>query len=132
MTELRSIKQPRYFTIEEVAKHNHKDDGWIVVRGKVYDITDHVRDHPGWRMGCATSTLIAIMNALGTDCTEEFEAVGHSKEAHEDFYRHYIGKLAAPPSALSGSARQGRTGYSDTEGRQARTQSSEASEPCLD
>lgn len=35
---------------------------------QVYNITPHIINHPGWECGCGTSTVLAIMNALGTDC----------------------------------------------------------------
>src|SRR5690606_17732544 len=37
-------------TIEVIEEHNQKDDAWIVLDGKVYDITDFLEDpsnHPG-------------------------------------------------------------------------------------
>ena len=36
-----------YFTLEEVAKHDNEDDCWMVINGKVYDVTDYIDDHPG-------------------------------------------------------------------------------------
>lgn len=33
--------------LQEVAKHNKDDDMWMVVHGKVYDVTKFKEDHPG-------------------------------------------------------------------------------------
>lgn len=35
------------YTLEEVAKHNKKDDLWVAVKGVVMNITDWVNEHPG-------------------------------------------------------------------------------------
>ncbi|EHA49954.1 hypothetical protein MCOR27_004965 [Pyricularia oryzae] len=53
------------FTMEEVAKHNKKDDLWVVVKGVVMDLSDWLEEHPGGPQ--------AIMNFMGRDATEEFE-----------------------------------------------------------
>ena len=53
------------YTMEEVAKHNKKDDLWVVVKGVVMDLTNWLDDHPGGPQ--------AIMNFMGRDATEEFE-----------------------------------------------------------
>jgi hypothetical protein len=34
------------FTVAEVAKHNTVDDAWIIIEGKVYDITECVQSQP--------------------------------------------------------------------------------------
>lgn len=34
-------------SVEEISKHNSIEDCWIVVDGKVWDITDFAPDHPG-------------------------------------------------------------------------------------
>ncbi|KAI1761809.1 Flavocytochrome c [Hypoxylon sp. FL1150] len=53
------------FSMEEVAKHNKKDDLWVVVKGVVMDVTNWLDEHPGGPQ--------AIMNFMGRDATEEFE-----------------------------------------------------------
>ena len=53
------------FTMEEVARHNKKEDLWVVVKGCVMDLTNWLDEHPGGPQ--------AIMNFMGRDATEEFE-----------------------------------------------------------
>ena len=37
----------RLFTWAEIIKHDKPDDCWIVIHGKVYDVTNFVKNHPG-------------------------------------------------------------------------------------
>ncbi|CCC08538.1 hypothetical protein SMACR_05782 [Sordaria macrospora] len=53
------------YTMEEVAKHNKKEDLWVVVKGVVLDLTNWLEDHPGG--------VQALLNFMGRDATEEFE-----------------------------------------------------------
>lgn len=53
------------YTMAEVAKHNTASDCWVVLGGKVYDVTNFLDDHPG---GKRAITLYA-----GKDATEEFD-----------------------------------------------------------
>ncbi len=52
----------REFSMDEVAKHNTKDDLWIVVKGVVLDVTHWLDEHPGGPQ--------ALMNFMGRDATE--------------------------------------------------------------
>lgn len=53
------------FTLEEVAKHNKKEDLWIAVKGVVLDMTNWVDEHPGGPQ--------ALYSHMGKDASEEFE-----------------------------------------------------------
>ncbi|KAJ4414900.1 Osmotic growth protein [Neurospora sp. IMI 360204] len=53
------------YTMEEVAKHNKKEDLWVVVKGVVLDLTNWLEEHPGG--------VQALLNFMGRDATEEFE-----------------------------------------------------------
>ena len=40
-------KNNTFYSWSEVKKHNKKDDCWIVVNDKVYDLTNFKMSHPG-------------------------------------------------------------------------------------
>ncbi|KAF8420179.1 cytochrome b5 [Tirmania nivea] len=63
------------FTYEEVSAHNSKKDLWVVIDGKVYDISAFVDEHPGGEE--------VLLDVAGQDSTEAFDDVGHSDEARE-------------------------------------------------
>jgi len=64
--DLKEFKVPeKEFTLEEVAKHNTKEDLWIAVKGVVLDLTNWVDEHPGGPQ--------ALYSHMGRDATEEFE-----------------------------------------------------------
>ena len=46
-------------TMEEVQKHNSDDDCWLAIKGKVYDVTPFLDDHP--------VCLFFFFVAIGTD-----------------------------------------------------------------
>jgi hypothetical protein len=37
----------KQISTQEIAKHAYENDIWIVVNGKVYDVTKFAPDHPG-------------------------------------------------------------------------------------
>jgi len=69
---LESFKVPdQEYSLEEVAKHNKKDDLWIAVKGVVMNVTDWVDEHPGGPQ--------ALFSHMGKDASEEF-AMLHDDE----------------------------------------------------
>ncbi|KAG6378370.1 Flavocytochrome c [Boletus reticuloceps] len=59
------------FTTAEVAKHNKKDDVWVIINGQVLDVTSFLPDHPGGEK--------AILLYAGRDATEEFNMLHDPK-----------------------------------------------------
>ncbi|KAG6857766.1 hypothetical protein H0H87_004182 [Tephrocybe sp. NHM501043] len=75
------------FTMVEVAKHNKKDDVWVVVDGQVLDVTSFLPDHPGGEK--------AILLYAGRDATEEFNMLHDPKVIPRYAPDAVIGKVKA-------------------------------------
>lgn len=73
----------KFYTAEEVAMHNKVDDAWVIVRGKVYDITGCLVNHP---------KVKTIERDLGKDITSIFTTI-HSKTTQQSIAGRYIGML---------------------------------------
>ena len=63
-SEGRPTTATRTYTREEIAKHTTADDCWVILFGKVYDVTNFLPDHPG---GTEAPLLLA-----GGDATEQW------------------------------------------------------------
>ncbi|VDL91424.1 unnamed protein product [Schistocephalus solidus] len=78
--------EPKVISLKEVKKHNQKDDCWLVIHDKVYDVTKFIEEHPGGED--------VILEQVGGYATEPFEDVGHSDAAHEQLDKYCIGVIA--------------------------------------
>jgi cytochrome b involved in lipid metabolism len=78
------------FIFEEISKHNTENDCWLIIHGKVYDVTNYVSSHPGGK---------TIIEGCGKDATNLFETrpmgsgTSHSKKAREKLENFYIGEF---------------------------------------
>ncbi len=57
-------RRPRPITLEEVAKHNSREDAWVVVEDVVYNVTPYLEYHPGG--------IPILASAAGKDATSLF------------------------------------------------------------
>lgn len=58
--------EKKYITAEELKEHNKPGDLWISIQGKVYDVSDWIKDHPGGDT--------PLLNLAGQDVTDAFIA----------------------------------------------------------
>ncbi|GAB2245075.1 hypothetical protein Droror1_Dr00000568 [Drosera rotundifolia] len=74
------MKSNKYITQEELKAHNHQGDVWISIYGKVYDVSNWVKAHPGGEA--------PLMNLAGLDVTDAFIAY------HPRSSWHYLDKFS--------------------------------------
>ncbi|GLJ23793.1 hypothetical protein SUGI_0451440 [Cryptomeria japonica] len=75
----------KIFTLSEVSEHNSSKDCWLLIDGKVYDVTSFMEEHPGGDE--------VLLSATGKDATDDFEDVGHSNTAREMMEQYYVGEI---------------------------------------
>ena len=76
----------KQYTMDEVSKHNTREDMWTVINGNVYKIPESwINEHPGGDQ---------ILNAAGIDATDLFEGVRyHGSRVEERLETYKIGIL---------------------------------------
>ncbi|MBN2517387.1 MAG: cytochrome b5 domain-containing protein [Candidatus Altiarchaeota archaeon] len=78
------------YTIGEISAHDSREDCWLLISGKVYDVTDFIQSHPGGT---------AILEGCGKDATSLYETkpmgsgTPHSEDARARLPDYYIGDL---------------------------------------
>ncbi len=78
------------YTIGEIAKHNIKADCWILISGKVYDVTAFFGYHPAGDL--------TLLPNCGKDATDAFQTQGGQETDHRPttyslLEKYYIGDL---------------------------------------
>ncbi|MBS3094383.1 cytochrome b5 domain-containing protein [Candidatus Pacearchaeota archaeon] len=77
-------------TLVEVAKHNSLTDCWMIIEGKVYDVTSFAGSHPGGNN--------ELVKGCGKDATSIFNTMdgkgkSHSSTANSLLSSFYLGDL---------------------------------------
>ncbi len=77
------------YTIAQVAEHDSATDCWMVIQGKVYDVTEFISRHPGGSV---------IIRGCGIDATGLFESrptdnSPHSLRARDIASQYQIGVI---------------------------------------
>lgn len=89
------------YSLEQVALHNKANDCWIVIRGKVYDVTKFLDEHPGGRK--------VLLNVAGKDATVQFDTF-HKPDVLQKYKHLCIGQVVSKPLAAEPfSAKQVRS-----------------------
>lgn len=77
--------QLKEYTMEEVKEHNTDSSSWVVIHGRVYDVTKWMWFHPGLEG--------VLQQNAGKDATHKFENVFHSNFARDEAKKYVIGKV---------------------------------------
>ncbi|BAF09499.1 cytochrome b5 [Oryza sativa Japonica Group] len=75
------------YSFQEVSKHNDRKDCWLIIAGKVYDVSPFMEEHPG-----GDEVLLAC---TGKDATADFNDIGHTATAKELMPQYCIGEVDA-------------------------------------
>lgn len=78
--------------LKEFDQHNKPDDCWIVIDGKIIDVTTFTDLHPGGGD--------VLAEHAGKDATQAFNSIGHSEGAKMQVMDYLVGILSAEDLAI--------------------------------
>ena len=79
------------YSWDDINKHTEFDENdsskriWMVIHGRIYDITEFMMDHPGGED--------VLKDVSGKDATQEFENILHTEKARKMCKKYLIGKV---------------------------------------
>ncbi|WOO78908.1 Cytochrome b5 [Vanrija pseudolonga] len=76
------------YTIDDLQAHKSRESLYLLLSGKVYDVTQFLDEHPGGDE--------VLLEEGGRDATEAFEDVGHSDEARDMLPKMLLGSFDGP------------------------------------
>jgi cytochrome b involved in lipid metabolism len=78
------------YSFTELSQHNSEDDCWLLISGRVYEVTEFIASHPGKK---------AILQGCGQEASALFSTrpmgsgTDHSDKAKSTLKNYYIGNL---------------------------------------
>ncbi|KAI0659447.1 hypothetical protein C8Q70DRAFT_1053815 [Cubamyces menziesii] len=76
------------FSLDEIAKHNNKNDAWLILDNKVYDVTSFLTEHPG-----GANAILTYAGKATVDVTNEYKGI-HDAYANSLRDKMLIGVLS--------------------------------------
>ncbi|KYN08317.1 PREDICTED: cytochrome b5-like [Cyphomyrmex costatus] len=80
------MAEMRVFTRSEIEKNDDKDKVLFILHDKVYNVRSFLNEHPGGEE--------VLLEHKGVDASEDFDDVGHSKDAMELMKTYQVGEIA--------------------------------------
>ncbi|EIW64799.1 uncharacterized protein TRAVEDRAFT_68523 [Trametes versicolor FP-101664 SS1] len=111
---------PRTLALDEVAKHNSRSSCWVIIKDKVYDVTEFLADHPGGAK--------IILKYAGKDATSAYEPI-HPPDALDKNLpaEKHLGVLDNASASAVQEAAQNRPKTKD----ELRVEAAQAAKPAL-
>ncbi|KAG5313170.1 CYB5 protein, partial [Acromyrmex insinuator] len=82
----RDMAEMKVFTRNEIKKNDDKDKVLFILHDKVYNVRSFLNEHPGGEE--------ILLEHKGIDASEDFDDVGHSKDAMELMKTYQVGVIA--------------------------------------
>lgn len=89
-------KRVRIFATEDVANHRSAGSCWVVLRGKVYDVTAFIPDHPGGEDFILKNAGSDVENIM-----KDRDLHAHSDAAYDMLEEYVIGRLGTQATTVS-------------------------------
>ncbi|EGC37300.1 hypothetical protein DICPUDRAFT_21278, partial [Dictyostelium purpureum] len=81
---LLALRKNKYYSLEEVLKHQSSKDFWMIIDNCIYDVTRWIDKHPGGD---------SILSGLDRDCAYYFEIYHRSDLSFKKLNKFFIGYL---------------------------------------
>jgi cytochrome b involved in lipid metabolism len=73
------------YTLDDVKLHDKRDDVWVIIKNKVYDLSEFIDEHPGG--------VESILKRAGGDATDGFFGPQHPSRVHDMIDEYLMGKI---------------------------------------